>query len=355
MPILQEPFGVTPEGNSVERYILINADGMRVFILTYGGIIQRLEAIDRYGNVADIVLGFDSLQPYLKNNAYFGAIIGRYANRIANAKFLLNGKEYPLKKNNELNHLHGGLVGFDKKIWQVSAEDMKNASCLVLHHISPDGDEGYPGTLSVEVKYLWTDNNELHIQYRAKSNAPTFLNLTNHTYFNLVGIENNPSILNHFIQINADKYLPVDDFLIPTGEKIDVNNTCMDFKTLSKISTQMHLTDKQIRTVNQGYDHSWILSGEDQAIRLAATVYEPLSGRRLNTYTTYPAIQFYTGNFLDGSILGKNKTPYCKYAGLCLETQFYPNSPNNKTFPTTLLLPDDVYFHTTIYQFQRDL
>lgn len=355
MPIFQEPFGVTSEGVPVERYILINSAGMQVCILSYGGIIQKLEAIDRYGNVADVVLGFDSLQPYLTNTPYFGAIIGRYANRIANANFSLNGKKHQLKINNGPNHLHCGVFGFDKKIWQVSIDHISNANCLVLKHISIDGDEGYPGRLSVEIKYFWSDNNELRIEYRAKTTAPTFVNLTNHSYFNLANIDKNPSIVDHFIQINADKYLPVDDFLIPTGDQIDVRNTCMDFCTSSEIGAKIDLSNKQIQIANDGYDHSWILRSDDQAISLAAILYEPSSGRILNTYTTYPAIQFYTGNFLDGNISGKNKTQYCKYAGLCLETQFYPNSPNNNRFPTTVLLPDQVYFQTTIYQFQTDL
>jgi len=353
MPIVKEPFGATANGIAVERYRLINRVGMQVCILTYGGIVQSLQAIDMHDKVADIVLGFDALQPYLEKHPYFGGLIGRYANRIAHGRFVLGGHEYLLAINDEQHHLHGGMHGFDKQVWHAREQALTDASRLVLRYSSVDGEEGYPGTLDVAVTYTWTDNNELQIDYAASTDAPTILNLTNHSYFNLAGVGQKKDILHHRIQLNASRYLPVDVTLIPTGEYAEVIGTCMDFREQIGIEEKMDVTHAQIRNANGGYDHAWLLDTQDKALALAAVVDEPVSGRRMKVYTTQPAIQFYTGNFLDGSLIGKNNMRYDKYAGFCLETQHYPDAPNQPEFPSTVLQPGSVYQQTTIYQFER--
>lgn len=365
MPIIKESFGATSEGIAVERYHLVNQDGHHVCILTYGGIVQSLEAVDRHGNIADIVLGFDTLQPYLNEHPYFGAIIGRYANRIAHGRFKLQGEEFELATNNGPHHLHGGVCGFDKQVWRASVIEVVKATCLVLRHISVDGDEGYPGTLTVEVRYTWSDSNELRIDYIASTDAPTILNLTNHSYFNLAGddfpdadftgIVQKTDILNHYIQLNAGRYLPVDATLIPIDELAEVTGTCMDFCQQANIGKNMDLTHPQICNANGGYDHAWLLDISNKildGLSLAATVNEPISGRSMKVYTSQPAIQFYTGNFLDGSLLGKNNRLYSKYAGFCLETQHYPDAPNHPEFPSTILHPSAVYQQSTVYKFE---
>ena len=351
MPIIKEPFGVTADGIAVERYHLVNRDGRHVCILTYGGIVQAIEAVDHHGKAADVVLGFDTLQPYLQEHPYFGAIVGRYANRIAHGRFKLEGKNYQLAINNGPHHLHGGIRGLDKQVWHARVEQGTNASCLVLHHVSVDGDEGYPGTLTIEVRYTWSDTNALRIDYTASTDEPTILNLTNHSYFNLAGHKTQADILKHRLQLNADHYLPVDATLIPTGERTEVMDTCMDFRRQSEIGEKMESDHAQIRFANGGYDHAWLLNANNEALKLAAILNEPISGRSMRVYTTQPAIQFYTGNFLDGSLSGKNNSKYHKHAGLCLETQHYPDSPNRQNFPSTVLHPDTVYRQTTIYQF----
>ncbi len=362
MPIVKEPFGATSDGIAVDRYHLVNQDGLHVCILTYGGIVQTLQAVDRHGKVADIVLGFDTLQPYLEEHPYFGAIVGRYANRIAHGRFTLEDKQYQLAVNNSAHHLHGGVRGFDKQIWRADIEEVSNACCLVLSYISGDGDEGYPGTLSVEVRYTWSDSNELRIDYTASTDAPTILNLTNHSYFNLAGFDlagadlvevQQHDILNHRVQLNADSYLLVDATLIPTGVQA-VTGSCMDFRKQTAIGQNMDLSHPQLRNANGGYDHAWLLNTRDDTLDylpLAALVNEPISGRSMKVYTTQPAIQFYTGNFLDGSLFGKNNMQYGKHAGFCLETQHYPDSPNHPEFPSTVLLPGAIYQQTTVYKF----
>ncbi len=358
MPIYKEPFGTTKDGIAVERYHLVNRDGRRVCILTYGGIIQMLEALDSHGNVADIVLGFDTLQPYLEEHPYFGAIIGRYANRIAHGRFKLEGKEYQLANNNGPHHLHGGIRGFDKQLWLANVNEETSIPCLTLSYISANGDEGYPGKLAVEVKYSWSDSNELRIDYTASTDAPTILNLTNHTYFNLTGFNSAGNtlsgILNHRMQLNAKRYLPVDETLIPAGEQAEVAGNCMDLREPIEIGKKMDLAHPQIRNANGGYDHAWLLEAENKTLKtlsLAAVVDEPISRRWMKVYTTQPAIQFYTGNFLDGSLIGKNNKRYGKHAGFCLETQHYPDAPNHPEFPSTVLHPGTVYSQSTIYQF----
>lgn len=354
MPIFKEPFGNTAAGIAVERYRLINGDGKQVCILTYGGIIQMLQVADSHGKVADIILGFDTLQPYLAEHPYFGAIVGRYANRIAHGRFKLDGKEYQLATNNGPHHLHGGICGFDKQVWRANTEEVANACCVVLKHISADGDEGYPGVLTVEIKYTWNDASVLRIDYVASCNKPTIVNLTNHSYFNLSGLTEHANILTHRIQLNSDRYLPTDATLIPTGEQANVTGTCMDFRKSKCICKNMDLTNEQICYASGGYDHAWLLNVRNNALdtlSLAAIVDEPVSKRRMKIYTTQPAIQFYTGNFLDGSLFGKNNTRHAKYAGFCLETQHYPDAPNNSEFPSTVLRPDAIYQQSTEYRF----
>jgi aldose 1-epimerase len=359
--ITQEAFGTTHQGLAVERYRLTNAYGHQVNVLTYGGIIQAVQVVDRHGEIDDVVLGFDTLQPYLDEHPYFGAIIGRYANRIALGRFSLQGRPYQLATNNGVNHLHGGLIGFDKVLWRAIIE---NADCLVLRHYSQDGDEGYPGNLNIEARYIWRDDDSLRIDYTATTDAPTILNLTNHSYFNLAGARVQASkvqkgasadTLNHHIQLEADRYLPVDATLIPTGEKAQVANTCMDFRKLKAINEPLDFTQPQIRNANLGYDHAWVLNQGTietlEGLALAATVFEPGSGRQMKVYTSQPAIQFYTGNFLDGSLQGKHGVAYAKYAGFCLETQHYPDAPNQPAFPSTVLLPGHIYRQSTIYAF----
>lgn len=351
MPIISESFGATKQGIAVERYQLINQNGLRVCILTYGGIVQTLEVADRNGKVDDVVLGFDTLQPYLNEHPYFGALIGRYANRIANGRFKLGGVEYKLATNNGTTHLHGGLQGFDKKVWQARIEEASKATRLVLSYKSTHGEEGYPSTLSVEVAYTWSDNQELRIEYTAHADSPTIVNLTNHSYFNLSGIEGQADVLTHKIKLCAAKYLPVNTSLIPFGEQAKVEGTCMDFRELTAIGEKLDLSQEQIANGNGGYDHAWLIDQNKGDLTLAAVVEEPILGRRMKVYTTQPAVQFYTGNFLDGSILGKQNMPYEKYSGFCLETQHYPDSPNHPEFPTTELKPGCIYQQITCYQF----
>lgn len=358
MPLHKESFGLSDQGQEIERYRLVNRAGREVAILTYGGIVQQLQAADRYGNLADVVLGFDTLSPYLGEQPYFGAIIGRYANRIALGRFALNGQTYQLVTNNGVHHLHGGLRGFDKQVWQARTETLADATRLHLRYTSADGEEHYPGTVTVEIVYTWSDADTLRIDYTASTDAPTVLNLTNHSYFNLAG-SHAGSILQHRLQLHADRYLPVDATLIPTGELAPVASTAMDFRAMTEIGAQLDLSDVQIRNANGGYDHAWLLnrSSQGQATKghpaLAATVDEALSGRRMNVYTTQPAIQFYSGNFLDGSLRGKQLVSYDKHAGFCLETQHYPDSPNQAAFPSTVLQPGDTYRHSTLYEFTQ--
>ena len=293
------------------------------------------------------MLGFDAPEGYLKNNTpYFGAVIGRYGNRIAKGRFSLNGREYRLALNNGENHLHGGIKGFDKVVW--GAREVKRGPALALNYVSKDGEEGYPGNLSVSVVYTLTDNNELKIEYSATADKTTILNLTNHTYFNLAG---EGSILNHEVMINADRFTPVDQGLIPTGELRSVKGTPMDFTQPAAIGARIEQQDEQL-LLGKGYDHNFVLNGGG-APALAARVYEPVSGRVLEVYTTEPGVQFYTGNFLDGSIKGKGGQVYQRRYGFCLETQHFPDSPNKPDFPSTVLKPGEKYATTTIFKFSE--
>jgi aldose 1-epimerase len=339
-----KPFGKTPEGAKVELYTLTNKNGMSASIATYGATVVNLMVPDRSGKLADVSLGFNSVAKYPTQTAYLGAIVGRYGNRIAKAKFTLEGKTYKLAKNNGVNTLHGGLKGFDKQIWKAEAlKGSQPAVRFTLH--SPDGQEGYPGNLDVAVTYTLTDKNELAISYLAKTDKPTVVNLTNHTYFNLAGAGKG-TVLDHQLKLNASRFTPVNKQLIPTGELKSVEGTPMDFRKSTAIGARI----KEVGGDPVGYDHNWVLDKGLTKRSLAAELYEPKSGRLMKVYTDEPGIQFYSGNFLDGSILGKGGK-YKQYYGLCLETQHFPDSPNEPKFPTTELKPGQTYKTTTVYKF----
>jgi aldose 1-epimerase len=349
MNIEKEQFGTTLDGKKVDIYTLTNANGCEVKITNYGGIVVSLTVPDKTGKIGDVVLGYDKLDGYIKDNSpYFGALIGRYGNRIGKAKFELNGKTYNLAANNGENHLHGGVKGFDKVVWDAKEIKQNDAVGLELNYLSKDGEEGYPGNLNVTVKYLWTNNNELKIEYAATTDKDTVVNLTHHSYFNLAGKGN---ILKHELMINADKFTPVDEGLIPTGELRSVQGTPMDFTKPTAVGARIEQDDEQLK-FGLGYDHNWALNDYDGSLKKVASVYEPTSGRVMEVYTTEPGLQFYSGNFLDGTITGKGGTVYKHRTGLCLETQHFPDSPNKPDFLSTTLKPGEKYSTTTIYKFK---
>ncbi len=346
----KQPFGKTPDGKEITLYTLTNKNGMEVTIANFGGVVVSLKPPDRSGKFADVVLGYDSLDGYLTNPSYFGAIIGRYANRIAHGKFTLDGKVYTLAINNGENSLHGGTIGFNKKVWTARDISTENAPTLELKYVSTDGEEGYPGTLSVRVVYTLTAQNELKIEYSATTDKDTVLNLTNHSYFNLAG-QGSGDILGHMLTIHSGKFTPVDAGLIPTGELRAVQGTPFDFTKSTGIGERIGQNEEQLKVAN-GYDHNWVVNhAKPGDISLAAQVYEPKGGRVLEVWTDQPGIQFYTGNFLDGTIHGKGGIPYGQRTGFCLETQHYPDSPNHAEFPTTLLKPGSRFHSTTIFKF----
>ncbi|OUJ71681.1 galactose mutarotase [Hymenobacter crusticola] len=343
-------FGKTTDGQEVQLYTLTNAHGLKATISTYGGTVTSLQVPDKAGKLGNIVLGFDNVSGYqspafLKSGPYFGALIGRYGNRIKGGKFTLDGKEYTLAKNNGPNSLHGGKKGFDKVIW--AAEPVASATdgqALKLTYLSKDGEEGYPGNLSVTVVYTLTDSDELKIDYTAKTDKATPVNLTNHSYFNL-GYGQDKDVLGHEVTLPADRYTVVDETLIPTGELKPVKGTPFDFTT-------SHTIGERIAQVPGGYDHNWVLNNASgSGMHPAATVYEPTSGRTLEVTTTEPGVQFYTGNFLDGTLKGTGDVTYGKHYGFCLETQHFPDSPNQPKFPSTVLKPGDTLHSTTVYRF----
>ena len=345
----KESFGTLPDGSPVSLYTLTNRFGLEAKIMNYGGILVSLRVPDRNGNLGDIVLGYDSLAQYVNNNGpYFGALIGRYGNRIGKGKFTLNGKTYTLATNNGENHLHGGIKGFDKVLWTVD-EQKSNGSKLVLSYVSKDGEEGYPGTLTVRVTYTLTPENGLRIDYEATTDKPTVVNLTHHSYFNLRGAGNG-DILNHLLFINARQFTPIDKGLIPTGELRDVKGTPMDFLIPVAIGARIDANDEQLKFAG-GYDHNWVLDGDSNSLSVAAVVTEETSGRRMEVLTDQPGLQFYSGNFLDGSNIGKGGIKYLHRYGLCLETQHFPDSPNKPQFPSTVLNPGETFHSTTIYKF----
>jgi aldose 1-epimerase len=345
--IKKQAFGMTESREAVELYTLTNANGMEARIMTYGGAVVSLKVPDRNGKLGDVVLGYETLDGYLKNSPYFGAIIGRYGNRIGKARFSLDGKEYTLGKNNGENTLHGGLKGFDKVVWKGKEVKSRDGGGLELTYLSKDGEEGFPGNLSVTVSYTLTNQNELKIKYSARTDKTTVVNLTNHSYFNLAG---EGSILQHELMINAGRFTPVDAGLIPTGELRSVKGTPMDFTQFAGIGTRIDQQDEQL-TAGRGYDHNWVLNNATGSLALAARVYEPVSGRVMEVLTTEPGIQFYSGNFLDGTITGKGGQVYKQRYGFCLETQHFPDSPNKPGFPSTVLKPGQKYNSSTIYRF----
>jgi aldose 1-epimerase len=346
MKLTEDQFGVTPTGEAVLRYTLDNDRGVTATILTYGGIIATLHTPDRTGQLADIVLGFDTLAEYIDHNPFFGCIAGRYANRIANGRFDLDGVTYQLATNNGPNHLHGGLQGFDKVNWRAETAQTATDASVQLHYRSVDGEENYPGTLEVTVTYTLNDQNQLVINYRATTDRATILNLTNHTYFNLAG---QGSILDHQLQLAADRYTPVSATLIPTGELAPVTDTPFDFRRATAIGARIDADHEQLR-FGGGYDHNWVLN-PSASNRPAITVDEPTSGRRLSVTTTQPGVQFYTGNMMPDALPGKGGQIYGKRTGFCLETQHFPDSPNQPAFPATVLRPDETFEETTVFTF----
>ena len=344
------PFGQLPDGRRVELFTLRNTHGVEVRVMTYGAIVTSIRTPDASGQVADIVLGFDSLPGYLGASPYFGAIVGRYANRIAAGRFTLDGVEYHLAQNNGPNSLHGGVRGFDKVLW--SAEPFENDSAMgvKLRYESADGEEGYPGALTVQVTYTLNEANELIVEYEASTTKATPLNLSQHTYWNLHG-EGRGDILDHVLQLNASAFTPVDSTLIPTGKIAPVAGTPFDFRQSAAVGARIDGPDEQLR-FGRGYDHNWVLDRQGQGtLALAARLQDPQSGRVLEVRTTEPGIQFYSGNFLDGTIKGKGGHVYAHRTGLCLETQHFPDSPNHSNFPSTILRPGARYQSRTVFAF----
>jgi aldose 1-epimerase len=347
--ITKADFGKTSDGQAVEIYTLHNSKGAEARILTYGGILQSLKMPDKHGQFADVVLGYDNLQGYLDKTPYFGALIGRYGNRIGAGKFTLEGQAYTLATNNGVNALHGGLKGFDKVVWAAKPSVGIHGPQLTLAYLSKDGEEGYPGNLQVTAIYTLTENNELKLEYTARTDKPTVLNLTHHSYFNLAG-QGSGDILGHVLYINADQTTPVDSGLITTGEFADVTGTPFDFRKPMAIGARINDPDKVLQ-YGPGYDHNWVINKPLGAFGLMARVTEPKSGRVMEVWSDEPGLQFYTGNFLDGTITGKGGAVYKIHDAFCMEPQHYPDSPNKPNFPTVKLKPGQTYHNTIVYKF----
>jgi aldose 1-epimerase len=347
--IKKESFGSIREGTPVDLYTLTNSHGVEARVTNYGGILVSLRVPDKNGKLADVVLGYDNVDGYLQNPAYFGAIVGRYVNRIANGLFTLDGVKYFLAKNNGPNSLHGGLKGFDKKIWQAEPLGKKRNVGVVFTYVSKDGEEGYPGNLKVKVRYTLTEDSKLVVEYDAVTDKATPVNLTNHSYFNLAG-EGNGDVLGHELTLNADRFTTVVKSLIPTGELRPVKGTPLDFTKATAIGARINQNYEQLILAG-GYDHNFVINGKGGSLELAARVREPNSGRVMEVYTTEPGVQFYTGNFLDGTIAGKQGHVYKQHYGFCLETQHFPDSPNHSGFPSTILRPGQTFHSRTIYKF----
>jgi aldose 1-epimerase len=346
----KKAFGATPDGKTADLYVLTNKNGMEVSITNYGGIVVSVKVQDRQGKLGDVVLGFDTLDGYVADKSYFGALIGRYGNRIGGAKFSIDGVTYTLAKNNGDNVLHGGIIGFNKMLWEARDVSKGDEPALELKYTSKDGEEGFPGNLMTTVVYTLTNKNELKIEYSATTDKKTVVNLTNHSYFNLAG-PGSGDVLKYVLQLHADKFTPVDSGLIPTGELRSVQGTPFDFRKPMAIGARVDADDEQIR-LGQGYDHNFVLTKEKQSgPTLAARVEEPTTGRVLEVWTTEPAVQFYTANFLDGTVHGKGGIAYGRRTAFCLETQHFPDSPNKPSFPSTLLSPGQRYHTITIYRF----
>ena len=344
-------FGTTPDGETVEKFTLSNASGMEVDIVAWGAAITRIQVPDRDGSQADVALAFGELEPYLEPHPYFGSVVGRYGNRIAKGRFTLNGVEYTLATNNGENHLHGGERGFDRRLWKAQASTTAEGQSVELTYVSPDGEEGYPGTLTATVTYTLTPQNAIRMAYRATTDKDTIVNLTNHAYFNLAG-HGNGTTLDHELTLDADRFTPVDEGLIPTGELRPVEGTPFDFREATAIGARIGGEDEQLK-FGLGYDHNFVVNGEAGTMRRAARVVEPKSGRTLEVHTTEPGIQFYSGNFLDG-VAGKDGRTYPYRGGFCLESQHYPDSPNKPHFPSTALKAGQEYSTTTEYRFGVD-
>jgi aldose 1-epimerase len=335
---------------ATELYTLTNACGGQACITNYGGIVVSLTVPDAAGNPADVVLGYDTLDAYVRQNPYFGCLVGRYGNRIAHGRFRLDGRDYVLALNDGDNHLHGGEKGFDKVVWNAVPEENDGGPALVLSYVSPNGEEGYPGTLSVKATYTLTRDNGLELVFSATTDAPTLCNLTHHSYFNLAGAGTG-DILDHEVMINADRFTPVDDTLIPTGDVRAVEGTPLDFRQPTGVGDRINADDEQLRLAG-GYDHNWVLNKQrDGELSLAARVREPASGRTMEVLTTEPGMQFYSGNFLDGTLTGKGGAVYEQHSGFCMEPQHYPDAPNKPAFPSAVLRPGDVYANTIVYRF----
>ena len=347
MGIRQEPFGLTSRGEEVSRYIMVNSQGMEVAILNIGGIIHSIRVFDRNGKLGDVVLGCDTVSDYELQDAYFGAICGRFSNRINKGQFSIAGEPLQLACNNNKNHLHGGEVGYSQRIWSVSVDDRETEACLYLRYFSEDGEEGYPGNLDIQVTYTLNENNELVIDYRAETDRTTVVNLTNHSYFNL---RSYGSSHEHELTLLADHYIPIDATAIPTGEIARVADTPMDFRQGKLIGEDIGADFEQV-TQALGFDHCWVLNSEEsEVLKRFARVREPESGRVMTVSTTQPGVQFYSGNYLQG-LPAKEGNHYHKHDGFCLETQHFPDSPNQPHFPSTELQPGELYQHTTVYAF----
>ncbi len=347
--ITKADFGKTPDGQAVDIYTLHNSKGAEARIMTYGGIVQSLCVPDKHGKLGDIVLGYDNLQGYIDKTPYFGALIGRYGNRIGGAKFTLEGQTYTLATNNGPNSLHGGLKGFDKVVWTAKPSVGVHGPQLVLAYVSKDGEEGFPGNLEVTAIYTLTENNELKLEFTAKTDRPTVANLTHHSYFNLAG-QGNGDILNHLVCINSDKTTPVDSGLITTGAFADVTGTPFDFRRSTSIGARINDPDPVLR-YGPGYDHNWVINKPLGKFGLMARVLEPKSGRVMEVWSDEPGLQFYAGNFLDGTITGKGGAVYQIHTGFCMEPQHYPDSPNKPDFPSVELKPGQTFHNTIVYKF----
>ena len=349
--VTRRSFGKMPDRKTdVTMYVLRNASGMEIRAINYGAIITHLLVRDRRGQLDDVVNGHVDLRGYLNRSRYFGAVVGRYGNRIANGRFTLDGRDYALAVNNGPNHLHGGVKGFDKVAWEFDSAAAKPGSGSIgFKRVSPDGEEGYPGNLTVRVLYTLTQVNELIVDYTATTDRPTPINLTQHSYFNLAG-QNEGEITDHVLTINADRYTPVDATQIPTGEIADVAGTPFDFRTPTRIGERIDDDNEQLK-IGGGYDHNYVLNRSSAGLALAARLEDPSSGRVLEVRTTEPGLQFYSGNKLDGSIYGKGRAQYIRRSGLCLETQHFPDSPNHPEFPSTILRPGQTFTSRTVYAF----